>query len=55
MVKILPSNAVGMGLIPSGGLRSHVPLPPKKQNIKLKQYCNKFSKDSKNDPYQKDL
>ena len=30
-------------------------LSAKKNNIKLKQYCNKFSKDSKNDPYQKDL
>ena len=26
---------------------------PKKQNIKQKQYCNKFSKDFKNGPHQK--
>ena len=25
----------------------------KKQNIKQKQYCNKFNKDFKNDPHQK--
>ena len=28
--------------------RSHMPLGPKKQNIKQKQYCNKVSKDLKN-------
>ena len=26
---------------------------PKNQNIKQKQYCNKFSKDFKNGPHQK--
>ena len=26
-------------------LRSHRPLTPKSQNIKQKQYCNKFDKD----------
>ena len=28
-------------------LRSQGPQGPKKQNIKQKQYCNKFSKDKK--------
>ena len=26
---------------------------PKKQNVKQRQYCNKFKKDFKNGPYQK--
>ena len=46
MVKTLPSNAVGAGLIP--GRRAKIPHMPhgqKNQNIKQKQYCNKFNKD----------
>ena len=35
-----------------GELRSHMP-HQKKQNIKQKQYCNKFNKDFKNGPHQK--
>ena len=36
-------------------LRSKIPhaSQPKNQNIKRKQYCNKFNKDFKNDPHQK--
>ena len=30
-------------------------LGPKTQNIKQKQYCNKFNKDFENDPHQKNL
>ena len=45
VVKTLPSNAGGEGLIP--GL-SHMPPGQKNQNIKEKQYCNKFNKDFKN-------
>ena len=48
MAKTLPSNAEGVGLIP--GRRAKIPhaLQPKNQNIKQKQYCNKFKKDFKN-------
>ena len=37
-----------------GELRSHIPRGPKNQNIKQKQYCNKFDKGFKNGP-QKNL
>ena len=33
-------------------LRSHMPQNKTKQNVKQKQYCNKFNKDFKNGPYQ---
>ena len=36
-------------------LRSHMLCSKKKQNRKQKQYCNKFNKDFKNDPHQKNL
>ena len=36
-----------------GELRSHMPHGQKNQNIKQKQYCNKFNKDFKNCPHQK--
>ena len=47
VVKTSPSNAGGAGLIP--GLGAEIPhaLQPKYQNIKQKQYCNKFNKDLK--------
>ena len=32
-----------------GELRSHMPCGQKKQSIKQKLYCNKFSEDFKND------
>ena len=31
-------------------LRSHIPPGQKNQNVKQKQYCNKFNKDFKNGP-----
>ena len=34
-------------------LRSHMIGSPKNQNVKQKQYCNKFNKDFKNCPHQK--
>ena len=53
MVKTLPSNAGGVGLIPGRGAK--IPHAwPKNQNIKQKQYCNKFNKDFKNGPHQKE-
>ena len=36
-----------------GELRFHMPHGQKTQNIKQKQYCNKFNKDFKNGPQQK--
>ena len=45
MVKTLPSNTGGAGSIPGGGAKIPLALQPKHQNIKQKQYCNKFNKD----------
>ena len=53
VVKTLPSNVGGMGLIPDWGAKIPHALWPKPQNIKQKQYCNKFSKDLKNGPHKK--
>ena len=55
VVKTLPSNAGGAGSIP--GQEAEIPHAswPKNQNIKQKQYCNKFNKDFKNGQHQKNL
>ena len=53
MVKNLPSNAGGAGSIPGQGAKIPHASRPKNQNIKQKQYCNKFNKDFKNGPHQK--
>ena len=53
VVKTLPSNAGGAGSIPGGGGKIPHASWPKKQNMKQKQYCNKFNKDFKNGPYKK--
>ena len=46
VVKTLPSNAGGGGLILGQGTKIPHALQPKKQNLKQqKQYCNKFDKD----------
>ena len=47
VVKTSPSNAVGAGSIPSWGIKIPHASWPKHQNIKQKQYCNKFSEDFK--------
>ena len=44
VVKTLPSNAGGAELIPDQGTKIPHALWPKNQNIKQKQYCNKFNK-----------
>ena len=51
----MPSSAGGVGSIPGPGRGARIPraLRPKDQNIKQKQYCNKFSEDFKNGPHQK--
>ena len=46
VVKILPSNEGGKGLVPGQGGKSHVP-PAKKPKHKTEQYCNKFNKGLK--------
>ena len=53
MVKTSPSNAEGAALIPGQGAKILRASWPKNQNIKQKQYCNKFNKDFKNGPHQK--
>ena len=53
MVKTLPPNAGGVGLIPGWGAKIPHASWPKNQNIKQKQYYNKFNKDFKNDPHEK--
>ena len=52
MVKSSSSNAEGAGLIPGQGAKIPHALRPKDQNVKQKQYCNKFNKDFKNGPHQ---
>ena len=47
VVKILHSNAGGAGSIPGQGAQIPHDSWPKKQNIKQKQYRNKFNKDFK--------
>ena len=50
-----PSNAGGAGSIPGGVAKIPHALGPKNQNIKQKQYCNKFNKDFKIGPHQKKI
>ena len=56
MVKTLPSNARGEGLMPGQGARIPHALWPKKTEHKQKKfqkkYCNNFNKDFKNGPLQ---
>ena len=51
VVKTSPSNAGGVGSISGWGAKVPHALGPKNQNIKQKQYCNKFNKDFKNGPH----
>ena len=54
VVETSPSNAGGEGSTPGWGTRVPHVLQPKGQDIKQKQYCNKFNKDlKKNCPHQK--
>ena len=48
MVKTSPSSAEGMSSIPGQGSMIPYASQPKNQNMKQKQYCNKFNKDFKN-------
>ena len=51
VVKTLSSNAGGAGSNPGRGAKIPHASGPKNQNIKQKQYCNKFNKDFKNGPH----
>ena len=55
VVKTLPSNAGGMGSIPGEETKIDPTclVANKTQNIKQKQYGDKFNKDFKNGPHQK--
>ena len=53
MVTIALSNAGGVGSVPDWGANSLHALWPKNQNIKEKQYCDKFSKHFKSIHIQK--
>ena len=53
VVKISPFKAGVVGLIPGWGAKIPFALWPKHQNIKQKQCCNGFNKDSKKGPHQK--
>ena len=54
VAKTLPSSAGGAGSIPGRGAKIPHAMWPKNQNIKQKQYCNKFNKDfKKNSPHPK--
>ena len=53
MVKTSSSDAGGAGSIPGRGAKIPHASQPENQNIKQKQYCNKFNKDFKNGPFQK--
>ena len=51
MVKTPASNAGGARLITAQGAKIPHVLWPENQNMKQKQYCNKFNKDFKNGPH----
>ena len=53
VVKTLPSSTGGSGLIPDQVTKIPHASRPKAQNIKQKQYCNRFNKGFKNGPHQK--
>ena len=55
VVETLPSNVGSAGLIPDWGAKILYASWPKNQNIKQKQYCNKFNKNFKDDPHQKNI
>ena len=52
VVWTLPSITGDAGLIPGQGAKIPHASGPKDQNIKQKQYCNKFNKNLKKVPHQ---
>ena len=55
VVRTSPSSAGDVGSIPGKGTKIPHASRPKDQNIKQKQYCNKFNKDFTKGPHQKNL
>ena len=55
MVRTLLSSAGGIDSIPGHGVKIPHGSGPKTQDIKQKQWGNKFNKDFKNGPHQKNL
>ena len=55
VVKTLPPSAGGVGLTLGQGPKITHAFQSKKQNIKQKQYCNKFNKAFKNETHTKVL
>ena len=55
VVKTSLSNAEGVGSVPCWGTKMPCDLWPKYQNIRQKQYCNRFNKDFKMIHIQKNL
>ena len=53
VVKASPTKAVGVGSIPRQRAKIPQASCPENQNIRQRQYCNKFNKDLKNGPHQK--
>ena len=52
VVRALPSNVEGEGLIPGWGAKIQ---KKKEEHKQQKQYCNKFNKDFINGPHQKKI
>ena len=55
MANTLPSSSGGAGLVPGQGAKIPHASWPKSQSIKQKPHCNKFNKDFKSGPRQKNL
>ena len=55
MVKTSPSNAKDAGSSPGQGAKISHASQPKSQNIKQKQYCDKFNRGFINGPHQKKI
>ena len=55
MVKTTLSNIGSAGSIPVWEAKIPYAMGPKLQNIKQNKYCNKFNKDFKNGPHEKNL
>ena len=55
IVGTLPCSSGDAGLFPDWKAKISRASGPKKQNIKQKQYCNKFSKDFYNGPHRKKI
>ena len=55
VVKTLLSSTGSEGSITGQGAKIPHAVQPESQNLKQKQYCNRFNKDFKNIPHQKQI